>query len=66
MNKTALRARALDFEDEKHITLASKKLLILIPDSCFCLPSFKDVAPYEIEDVEVPIKRANAATLITT
>jgi len=41
--------RATDFECEQKIQLASKKLLVLIPESCFCHPSFQDMASGQIE-----------------
>jgi hypothetical protein len=49
-----IRDRASHFEFEEKIHLASKKMLILIPDSCFCTPSFQDMAPCgQIERVKV-------------
>ena len=49
-----IQERATHFEDEERIKLATKKLLILIPDSCFCTPSFQDMAPSgQIERVKV-------------
>ncbi|EFX66211.1 hypothetical protein DAPPUDRAFT_229490 [Daphnia pulex] len=44
-NSQSIRDRASHFEFEEKIQLASKKMLILIPDSCFCTPSFQDMAP---------------------
>ncbi|XP_032776835.1 stimulator of interferon genes protein-like isoform X1 [Daphnia magna] len=44
-NSQSLRDRASHFEFEEKIQLASKKMLILIPDTCFCTPSFQDMAP---------------------
>ena len=48
----ALSERATDFESEQHITLATKRLIILIPDTCFCHPSFQDMSPGQIERVD--------------
>lgn len=49
-----LRDRAANFEFTEKIKLASKKLLVLIPDTCFCTPSFQDMAPCgQIERVKV-------------
>jgi len=45
--------RATDFECEQKIQLASKKLLVLIPESCFCHPSFQDMASGQIEKTRV-------------
>lgn len=56
-SNTSIRERATHFEDEEKIQLASKKLLILIPDSCFCTPSFQDMSPSgQIERVKVIFK----------
>jgi hypothetical protein len=52
--KSGIRDRASHFEFEEKIQLASKKMIILIPDSCFCTPSFQDMAPCgQIERVKV-------------
>lgn len=54
---TGLRDRAAHLEFEEKIQLASKKLIILIPDSCYCTPSFQDMAPCgQIERVMVTIR----------